>query len=70
MIKLTCGNDLLGSVFRRFVVLPTANVGLGLGIFKAIGAGLAVNPLQKRPSLRKTSTDGMLRERKPINLQL
>ena len=70
MIKLTCGNDVLGSVFRRFVVLPTANVGLSLGVLPAIGAGLAVKPLQKRPSLRKTSIEGILRERKPINLQL
>ena len=61
---------MLGSVFRRLVVLPTANVGLDLGVFAAIGAGLAVKPLQKRPSLRKTSIEGMLRERKPINLQL
>jgi hypothetical protein len=50
--------------------LPTANVGLDLGVFAAIGAGLAVNPLQKRPSFRKTSIEGILRERKPINLQL
>jgi hypothetical protein len=51
-------------------VLPTANVGLVFGVFTAIGAGLAVKPLQKRPSLRKTSIEGILRERKPINLQL
>jgi len=50
--------------------LPTANVGFGLGVFAGIGAGLAVKPLQKRPSLRKTSMEGILRERKPINLQL
>ena len=70
MIKLICGKGVLGSVFRRFVVLPTANVGLGFGVFKAIGAGFGVKPLQKRPSLRKTSMEGILRERKPINLQL
>jgi hypothetical protein len=70
MIKLICGKGVLGSVFRRFVVLPTANVGLSLAVFTTIGAGLAVNPLQKRPSLRKTSMEGILRERKPINLQL
>jgi hypothetical protein len=70
MIKLIGANARLGSVFRRFVVLPTANVGLGFGVFGAIGAGLAVKPLQKRPSLRKTSMEGILRERKPINLQL
>jgi hypothetical protein len=50
--------------------LPTANVGLSLAVFTTIGAGLAVKPLQKRPSLRKTSIEGMLRERKPISLQL
>jgi len=70
MIKLICGKGVLRSVFRRFVVLPTANVGLVFGVFTAIGAGLAVKPLQKRPSLRKTSIEGILRERKPINLQL
>jgi hypothetical protein len=70
MIKLICGEGVLGSVFRRFVVLPTANVGLSLAVFTTIGAGLAVKPLQKRPSLRKTSIEGILRERKPINLQL
>jgi len=45
-------------------------VGLSLVVFAAFGSGLAVKPLQKRPSLRKTSMEGMLRERNPINLQL
>jgi hypothetical protein len=49
--------------------LPTANVGFGLGVFGAIGAGLAVKPLQKRPSVLKTSIEGMYLERNPINLQ-
>jgi hypothetical protein len=44
-------------------------VGLVL-VVAATGAGLAVKPLQKRPSLRKTSMEGITRERKPINLQL
>ena len=69
MIKLIGANARLGSVFRRFVVLPTANVGFGLGVFGAIGAGLAVKPLQKRPSVLKTSIEGMYLERNPINLQ-
>jgi hypothetical protein len=45
-------------------------VGFDLEVFATIGAGLSVKPLQKRPSLRKTSMEGILRERKPINLQL
>ena len=62
-------NARLGSVFGRFVVLPTANVGFGLGVFAGIGKGLAVKPLQKRPSVLKTSIEGMYLERNPINLQ-
>ena len=62
-------NARLGSVFRRFVVLPTANVGLVLGSGAVFFTGLAEKPPQKRPSVLKTSIEGMYLEQNPINLQ-